>query len=79
MKNTITLIGCAGLNSDAIKQKLRAIISQNEIKGIKILRMEVSCCERLEKLVKEAVAESGKNVPTEILTLSTDGKILEGK
>ena len=79
MKNAITLIGCAGLNSEAIKKKLAAIIAQNEIKGIKVLRMEVPCCERLEGLVKDAITESGKNVSMEVLILSTDGKILEGK
>ena len=79
MKNSITLIGCAALNQDLIQQKLSAIISQNDIKGVKILRMEVSCCERLERAVNEALKESGKNLKAEILTLSTDGKILEGK
>ncbi len=77
MKNAITLIGCAGLNSEAIQKKLGAIIAQNDIKGIKVLRMEVSCCERLEKIVKDAVLASGKNVPFEVITLSTDGKILK--
>ena len=79
MKNAITLIGCAGLNSDVIFKKLSSIILQNDIKSIKVLRMEVSCCEKLEKLVVNAVKESGKNVPTEVLTLLTDGKILKGK
>jgi hypothetical protein len=79
MKNSITLIGCAGLNSDVMREKLSAIIAQNEIKGIKILRMEVSCCERLEKIVKDAIIKSGKQIPMEILVLSTDGKILKGK
>jgi hypothetical protein len=79
MKNAITLIGCVALNSEVIRKKLAAIIANNDIKGIKLLRMEVSCCERLEGLVREAVAESEKNLPVEILVLSTDGKILKGK
>ena len=79
MKNAITLIGCAGLNSAVIQKKLAAIIAQNDIKGIKVLRMEVSCCERLEKIVKDAIIKSGKHISPEILVLSTDGKILKGK
>ncbi len=76
MKNSITLIGCPRLNFNNITEKLGAIISGNEIKSVKLLRMEVSCCSQLENGIKELISKSGKEIPFEVITLSTDGKIL---
>ena len=76
MKNAITLITCPALNSGDIRKKLGAIISQNDIKEMKILRMETSCCEKLEGLVMGALLDCEKKIPVEMITLSTNGKIL---
>ncbi len=77
MKNHITLIGCPKLDEGDYAEKLLAIIKNNNIKSVKILRMEVPCCGGLENAVKRALQESGKFIPWQVVTISTDGKILE--
>ncbi len=77
MRNHITLIGCPKLDAVDYTEKLTAIIAGNNIKSVKILRMEVPCCGGLELAVKRALQASGRFIPRQIITISTDGKILE--
>ena len=77
MKNHITLIGCPKLDEGDYAEKLTEIIAQNDIRSIRILRMEVPCCGGLENAVKRAMIASGKFLPWQVVTISTDGKILE--
>ena len=77
MKNHITLIACPKLDDVDYSEKLTAIIRDNNIKSIKVLRMEVPCCGGIENAVKKALLASGKFIPWQIITVSTDGRILE--
>ncbi len=77
MRNHITLIGCPQLDEGDYAEKLTRIIAQNNIKSVKIVRMEVPCCGGLENAVKRALRDSGKFIPWQVITLSTDGKIIE--
>ena len=49
IKNHITLVGCPKLDEGDYTEKLTAIISQNNIKSLTIVRMKVPCCGRLEQ------------------------------
>ena len=42
-----------------------------------MLRMEVPCCGGIENAVKRALKESGKYIPWQIVTVTTDGKIAD--
>ena len=77
IRNHITLIGCPKLDSGDYSEKLLAIIKTNNIKSLKIVRMEVPCCAGLENAAKRALLESGKFIPWQVITVTTDGKILE--
>ncbi|MBQ8752556.1 MAG: 4Fe-4S dicluster domain-containing protein [Clostridia bacterium] len=77
MRNHITLIGCPKLDEGDYAEKLTSIIGENNIKSVKILRMEVPCCGGLENAVKRALQQSGKFIPWQVVTISTDGKILD--
>ena len=77
MRNHITLIGCPKLDAVDYTEKLTQIIAQNNVKSVKILRMEVPCCSGLENAVKRALQASGKFIPWQVVTISTDGKILD--
>lgn len=79
MKNKITLIGCPKLDNIDYTEKLTTLFANNEINSITVTRMEVPCCGGIENAVKRAVWESGKNIPCNIVTISTDGKILQEK
>jgi hypothetical protein len=39
--------------------------------------MEVPCCGGIENAAKRALQASGKFIPWSVVTVSTDGKILE--
>ena len=77
IRNHITLIGCPKLDEGDYSHKLGRIIAENNIKSVKVVRMEVPCCGGLENAVKRALMESGKFIPWQVVTISTDGKILE--
>lgn len=75
IRNHITLIGCPKLDSVDYTEKLTAIIKNNNIKSVKVVRMEVPCCGGIEQAVKNALMASGKFIPWQVITVTTDGKI----
>lgn len=77
IKNHITLIGCPKLDEGDYSQKLTEIINSNNIKSVKVVRMEVPCCGGIENAVKQALVNSGKMIPWQVVIISTDGKIIE--
>ncbi len=77
VKNRVVLVGCPKLDDADYQSKLTAIISQNDIKSVTIVRMEVPCCGGLENATKEALKASGKFIPWQVVTISTDGRILD--
>jgi len=77
IRNHITLIGCPKLDEGDYADKLTTIIANNNIKSVKIVRMEVPCCGGIENAVKRALQVSGKFIPWQVVTISTDGKILD--
>lgn len=77
MRNRITLIGCPKLDNVDYSEKLTQIIAQNNIKSVTVIRMEVLCCGGIEYAVKQALQRSGKFIPWQVVTISTDGKILD--
>ena len=77
MKNKITLIGCPKLDGVDYSEKLTQILASNSIKSVTVVRMEVPCCGGIENAVREALKASGKMLPWQVVTISTDGQILE--
>lgn len=77
MKNKITLIGCPKLDDVDYSEKLTQILQMNQIKSITVIRMEVPCCGGIVNAVMTALKSSGKMIPWRVITLSTDGEILE--
>ena len=77
IRNRITLIGCPKLDEGDYAQKLTAIIANNDIKSMTVVRMEVPCCGGIENAAKRALQESRKFIPWQVVTISTDGRILD--
>ena len=77
IRNHITLIGCPKLDEGDYTEKLTAIIANNNIKSVTVVRMEVPCCGGIENAVKNALRASGKFIPWRVVTVSTDGKIID--
>lgn len=74
IKGRITLIGCPKLDSVDYSEKLAAIIKNNDIKDVTVVRMEVPCCGGIEMAVKNALIASGKMIPWQVVTITTDGR-----
>ncbi|MDD4510405.1 MAG: 4Fe-4S ferredoxin, partial [Oscillospiraceae bacterium] len=70
-------IGCPKLDEGDYSEKLAEIIKNNSIKSVTVVRMEVPCCGGMENAVKRALQNSGKFIPWQVVTISTDGKILD--
>lgn len=77
IRGRVTLIGCPKLDEGDYADKLTAIISNNNIKSVTILRMEVPCCGGIENAAKRAIQASGKFLPWRVVTVTTDGRLIE--
>lgn len=75
MKGRVTLIGCPKLDMVDYTEKLTQILAHNNIRNIQMVRMIVPCCGGLERAVKQAIANSGKDIPFHVTTIMTDGSI----
>lgn len=77
IRNRVTLIGCPKLDSVDYSEKLTQILLHNKIKSVTVVRMEVPCCGGIEQAVKQALMASGKFIPWQVVTISTDGRKLD--
>lgn len=77
MKNKVTLIGCPKLDEGDYSEKLTAILKNNTIKSVTVVRMEVPCCGGIEHAVKTALMNCGTLIPWQVITLSIDGEVLD--
>lgn len=77
IRNHVTLIGCPKLDEGDYAEKLTQIISNNNIKSVTVVRMEVPCCGGIENAVNRALQASGKFIPWQVVTISTDGRIID--
>ena len=77
MKGKITVIGCPKLDAVDYSEKLTAIIRDNDVRSVTILRMDVPCCGGLQRAAETALQNSGKFIPRQVVTISRDGRILD--
>jgi len=78
LKGRAVVIGCPKFDdSDIYLSKLTQIISQNNIKSITVLHMEVPCCFGMAALAEKAAAAAGKNIPIETKVVTLRGELEE--
>jgi ferredoxin len=77
IRDHVVLVGCPKLDGVDYSVKLAHILKNNEIGSITVVRMEVPCCGGLSFAVQKALRESEKSLPYRIVTVSTDGQIIE--
>lgn len=75
-KGKITLIGCPKLDPVDYSEKLTAILEQNDVKSVTIIRMEVPCCGGIQNAAVTGMKKSGKFIPWQVLTVSVEGEVL---
>ncbi len=77
IKNKITVIGCPKLDEGDYSEKLTAILANNDIKSVTVVRMEVPCCGGIQNAAVTALKNSGKMIPWQVVTISTIGEIVK--
>lgn len=77
IRGRVALIGCPKLDPVAYSEKLTEILKRNDIESVTVVRMEVPCCGGIVQAVKTALQASGKCIPWQVATVSTDGSLLE--
>ena len=77
MRRRVTLIGCPKLDEGDYAEKLTEIFKRHEIRSVTVLRMEVPFCAGLTSAVTRALQASGKMIPWQVVTVTTNGEILE--
>ncbi len=76
LKGKALAVGCPKLDDAAGYQtKLTAVFSQNTIRSVTVVHMEVPCCHGLPSLVKSAMAASGKIIPYAEVEINIRGEI----
>lgn len=75
IKGRITLVGCPKLDGVDYAEKLTEICAANNIKSVTVCRMEVPCCGGIEFAAKRAIEASGRDIPCEVVTISTSGEL----
>lgn len=75
IKGRVLVNACPKLDDTSTYiEKLAAMISQNDIQSVTVPIMEVPCCRGLAMMAQEAVKQSGKDVPVEIVIIGVDGE-----
>ncbi len=79
MNGKITLIGCPKLDEVDYSDKLTEILTYNDLNSITVIRMEVPCCGGIVHAVQTALRNSGKMIPWRVVTISTDGVVIDDR
>ncbi|MCX5833969.1 MAG: 4Fe-4S binding protein [Deltaproteobacteria bacterium] len=72
----VVMLGCPKFDDRTLYlDRFTEIFRQNDIRDITVLDMEVPCCSTLPRIVREAVARAGKDIPVREKVISVGGKI----
>jgi len=75
LKDKILLVGCPKLDDTQVyEEKINQILKLNRIKSITYAHMEVPCCFGLVNIIKEAITQSGKDIPFKEVIISIKGE-----
>ena len=75
LREKVLLVGCPKLDDMQVYQeKINQILKQNNIKSITYAHMEVPCCFGLVSIIKQAISQSGKNIPFKEIIISIKGE-----
>ena len=75
LKGKALAIACPKLDETGnYVEKLATIFRESRVKSVTVAIMEVPCCRGLDVMVKQAVAQSGRDIPLETLVIGIDGE-----
>jgi ferredoxin len=77
LENKALLIGCPKLDdSEFYMKKFTEIFRLNDIKSVTVAHMEVPCCFGMLSIIKQAVKDSGKDIPVKAVNIGIRGNII---
>jgi Pyruvate/2-oxoacid:ferredoxin oxidoreductase delta subunit len=69
------VVGCPKFDDAGFYvDKLAAIFSASDIRSVTVAIMEVPCCRGLVQVVRRALAQSGKDLPVQVVTITIRGE-----
>jgi len=76
LKGHALLVACPKLDDfQAHQKKLSDILKHSDVKSITALRMEVPCCGGLAHMAKQAIQQSGKDIPLKEVVIGARGDV----
>jgi Pyruvate/2-oxoacid:ferredoxin oxidoreductase delta subunit len=76
LEGRVLMLGCPKFDDKELYlQRFTDIFRANDIKSVKVLRMEVPCCSFLLPIVTEAAHRAGRDVPVEEVVITRRGTI----
>jgi Pyruvate/2-oxoacid:ferredoxin oxidoreductase delta subunit len=76
LRGKAVVIGCPKFDDvELYRDKLTAILRENDVRKVTVLHMEVPCCFGLVQAAKEALEASGKDIPFEDVTVTLRGEV----
>jgi Pyruvate/2-oxoacid:ferredoxin oxidoreductase delta subunit len=77
LKDHSVLVACPKLDdAQAHLEKLTQILKQGDIHSLSVVHMEVPCCSGLAYLARQAVKDSGLDIPFREITIGIKGQVL---
>ena len=77
LENKALLIGCPKLDdSEFYMKKFTEIFRLNDIKSVTVVHMEVPCCFGMLSIVKQALKDSGRDIPVNAVNIGIRGNII---
>ncbi len=74
------VVGCPKLDDiQAHAAKLKAIFETARPRSVTVLQMEVPCCGGIVRATEFAMQAAGSTAPMDVVTITTDGRIREGR
>lgn len=75
IRGHVVLVGCPKLDEGDYSEKLTAILAQNDVKSVTVVRMEVPCCGGIQRAAETAVAASGRDIPLKTVVVGIEGDL----
>ena len=76
MQDTVRVIACPKLDGEDYREKLAEIISSNEIASLTVTRIEVPCCDGIDRAARQALKMSEKSLPLRSAVFSVEGNLI---
>lgn len=77
LSGRVLAIGCPDIEGEGLFRKIEDVIRLNDIKSIRLVRMDAPCCGKIADVLVKAVKKSGKSIPLQITTVFAEGENIE--